>query len=106
FRSTRHSAAHVRADDQVPAHPARCRATRALFCDAQLGLGQPRPSDIREPDEFRLDRLPSPDVAFGFGIHTCTGAQLARIELDVVAKKLLERVPDMELDGDPPGYQF
>jgi cytochrome P450 len=45
-------------------------------------------------------------VAFGFGIHTCTGAQLARIELEVVAKELFGRAPDMELDGDPPEYHF
>ncbi len=61
---------------------------------------------FESPDEFRLDRSPNPHVAFGFGIHTCTGAQLARIELEVVAKGLLERVPDMELDGDPPEYHF
>ena len=61
---------------------------------------------FENPDEFRLDRAPNPHVAFGFGIHTCVGAQLARIELEVVAKELLQRVPDMELCGDPPEYHF
>jgi cytochrome P450 len=61
---------------------------------------------FQNPDEFRLDRSPNPHVAFGFGIHTCTGAQLARIELEVVAKELFGRAPDMELDGDPPEYHF
>lgn len=66
-----------------------------------------RDAEIFEnPEEFRLDRSPNPHVAFGFGIHTCTGAQLARIELEVVAKELLERVPDMELEGEPPAYHF
>jgi cytochrome P450 len=64
------------------------------------------PETFEKPDEFRHDRSPNPHVAFGFWIHTCTGAQLARIELEVVAKELLTRVPDMELDGDPPDYHF
>jgi cytochrome P450 len=64
------------------------------------------PETFEHPDQFRLDRSPNPHVAFGFGIHTCVGAQLARIELEVVARQLLDRLPDMELDGDPSGYRF
>ena len=37
------------------------------------------PETFENPDEFRLDRSPNPHVAFGFGIHTCTGAQLAQM---------------------------
>jgi cytochrome P450 len=45
-------------------------------------------------------------VAFGFGVHTCVGAQLARIELQVVTRELLRHVPDIELAEEPPEYEF
>jgi cytochrome P450 len=59
-----------------------------------------------EPEEFRLDRSPNPHVAFGFGIHACVGAQLARMELQSVAAELLRRIPDIELAGKLPDYYF
>jgi cytochrome P450 len=61
---------------------------------------------FENPEEFRLDRSPNPHVAFGFGVHTCVGAQLARIELQVVTRELLGRVPDIELAAEPPEYVF
>lgn len=64
------------------------------------------PEAFENPDEFRLDRSPNPHVAFGFGVHTCVGAQLARIELQVVTRELLGRVPDIELAAEPPEYVF
>jgi len=64
------------------------------------------PEVFEEPDEFRLDRSPNPHVAFGFGVHTCVGAQLARIELQVATQELLSRVPDIELAAEPPSYEF
>ncbi|MBS1676300.1 MAG: cytochrome P450 [Actinobacteria bacterium] len=64
------------------------------------------PEQFESPDEFRLDRSPNPHLAFGVGVHTCIGAQLARIELQVVTRELLGRVPDIELAAEPPDYVF
>ena len=36
------------------------------------------PEAIEYPDEFRLDRAGSPHLTFGFGLHSCVGATLAR----------------------------
>ncbi|ORA15693.1 MULTISPECIES: cytochrome P450 [Mycobacterium avium complex (MAC)] len=36
-------------------------------------------------------------IAFGYGIHTCLGAPLARVELQVVIGLLLERVPNLKV---------
>ncbi|MGI8315221.1 cytochrome P450 family protein [Halobacillus mangrovi] len=48
-------------------------------------------------DTFDITRKPNPHVAFGFGIHFCLGAPLARIEGEIALSKLLERFPNIEL---------
>ncbi|HEV3353543.1 MAG TPA: cytochrome P450, partial [Acidimicrobiales bacterium] len=52
-----------------------------------------------EPFEFRVDRRPNPHLAFGFGEHFCMGAHLARVEIDVMYRHLLERVESFEVAG-------
>lgn len=57
-----------------------------------------------DPDEFRLDR---PELAtrghlgFGWGIHYCLGAPLARLESRVAFEAIFERLADIALDGEP-----
>lgn len=43
-----------------------------------------------EPDTFRLDRDPSLNLLYGAGIHVCPGAELARRELLIVIRALLD----------------
>jgi cytochrome P450 family 142 subfamily A polypeptide 1 len=52
---------------------------------------------FHEPDHFQIDRHPNNHVAFGFGTHFCLGNQLARLELTLMQRRLLQRLPDMEL---------
>lgn len=55
-------------------------------------------------DPFRLDitRDPCPHLAFGFGIHYCLGAQLARLEGRIALTALIRRFPNLRLaDGNP-----
>lgn len=46
------------------------------------------------PEQVQFDRSPNPHAAFGFGIHYCVGAHLARIQIDVMLRAVLERMPD------------
>ncbi len=52
-----------------------------------------------DPFTFRVDRHPNPHLAFGFGEHFCMGAQLARVELEVIFRLLLARLEWFELSG-------
>src|SRR6185503_5034334 len=54
-----------------------------------------------EPFAFRVDRNPNPHLAFGFGEHFCMGAGLARVELEVIVRLLLERFESFEVTGPP-----
>jgi cytochrome P450 len=49
------------------------------------------PARFPEQDEFRLGRSAG-HVAFGYGVHHCLGAPLARMEADVAVRALLRRV--------------
>ncbi len=53
------------------------------------------------PDPFRFDagREPNKHLAFGFGVHYCLGAALARMETRALFAELLPRLESIELAG-------
>ena len=53
-------------------------------------------------DRLDVSRDPNPHVGFGMGLHFCLGAPLARLELEITFRRLLERFPRLSLAGDPP----
>lgn len=60
------------------------------------------PNGIEQPDEFRLDRnidRVRQHLSFGFGVHYCPGAHLARLEGRVTLRVLLDLMPELRLDG-------
>jgi cytochrome P450 len=59
------------------------------------------PDIFPEPDRFIIDRKPNAHLAFGYGPHTCLGAHLARLEIELFYRALIERVESMELAGAP-----
>ncbi len=55
-----------------------------------------------DPDRFDVRRNPNPHVGFGGpGPHFCLGAHLARRELNVMFRRLFERLPDIEATAPP-----
>ncbi len=52
------------------------------------------PERYDNPDVFDIRRQGKPHLAFGFGLHSCLGAILARMEAAEVANALLDRMPD------------
>ena len=60
-----------------------------------------RDADVFEaPGEFRLDRKPNRQIAFGYGPHMCIGQHLSRLELRVMLEELLPRLLSLEITGD------
>jgi cytochrome P450 len=52
-----------------------------------------------DASQFRVDRSPNPQLAFGFGEHYCMGAALARLELRAVVEEVLSAWPEFESAG-------
>ena len=54
-----------------------------------------------DPNRFDISRDPNPHISFGGGgPHFCLGANLARMEINVMFKHLLDRLPDIRQNGE------
>jgi cytochrome P450 len=51
-----------------------------------------------DPDRYDIHRSIGQHLTFGFGIHFCLGAALARVEGRVVLEEVLARFPDWQVD--------
>jgi cholest-4-en-3-one 26-monooxygenase len=55
-----------------------------------------------KPEEFDIMRNPNPHVGFGgTGAHYCLGANLARLEIDLIFSSIADAMPDIRKAGDP-----
>jgi cholest-4-en-3-one 26-monooxygenase len=89
---------------------------RTVVADTELGGQQLQEGDkvvfwhisanrddkvFTDPDQFDVARTPNTHMAFGGGgPHFCLGANLARMEITVMFDRLLDRIPDIRLDGE------
>jgi pimeloyl-[acyl-carrier protein] synthase len=89
-----------------------CRARSDVEIDGyRVATGQQRvvfpaganrdPNAFTDPDTFDIGRRPNPHLAFSAGAHFCLGAPLARLHGQVTIHVLLERLPDVQLAGEP-----
>jgi cholest-4-en-3-one 26-monooxygenase len=54
-----------------------------------------------DPFAFDIERTPNEHVAFGGGgAHYCLGANLAKIEIEIIVREILSRMPDIAAAGD------
>ncbi len=60
------------------------------------------PDVFDEPGRLKLDRDPNPHLTFGWGLHHCLGAHLARLEARLALKALLRRSRTFEPVGFVP----
>jgi cytochrome P450 len=60
------------------------------------------PAVFAEPDRLDVRRDPNPHLAFGWGIHHCLGAPLARLEGRLALSALFTRFPRLSQVGSLP----
>jgi cytochrome P450 len=66
-----------------------------------IGAANRDPRQFSDPDRLDLTREPNRHLAFAFGIHTCAGLNLARLEAQVALSRFLARLPRYTLTGEP-----
>lgn len=54
-----------------------------------------------DPFRFDVGRDPNKHLSFGYGVHFCLGAALARMEINSFFSELVPRIKSIELAGDP-----
>ena len=62
-----------------------------------VGAANRDPDVFADPDRLDIARKEARMLTFGGGIHFCLGAQLARLEAEVVFGELLRRIPNLRL---------
>jgi cytochrome P450 len=60
------------------------------------------PDAFTDPDTFDIDRdrTEAQNLGFGYGVHSCLGAALARMETAIALERLLDRMPRYEVLWD------
>jgi cytochrome P450 len=97
----------------APAQRAWRVATQAVEVDGQrlaagqsvyamLGAANRDPEQFADPDRVEVRRHAGQHLAFGYGIHFCLGAPLARLEAALALQALRQRWPQMHL---PLGFE-
>jgi hypothetical protein len=73
------------------------------------GAGNRDPKVFTDPDRFDITRdirELRQHLSFGRGIHACVGMALARAQLRIGVRVLLERLPGLRLEPDRPGERY
>jgi cytochrome P450 len=72
---------------------------------AVLASGNHDPEAFEDPDRLDLGRDENRHLGFGFGVHHCLGAPLARLETAIAVPRFLERVGSIEVTADTLSYR-
>jgi cytochrome P450 len=70
-----------------------------------IGAADRDPAHFPDPDRLDLGRADNRHIAFGWGIHFCLGAPLARVEGQIAIDTLVRRLPKLALATEKPEYR-
>lgn len=70
---------------------------RGQMLMALLAAANADPAVFELPDKLNIKRQPNRHLGFGAGPHFCLGAWLARKEMEIYLKVMLERAPNLKL---------
>jgi cytochrome P450 len=86
----------VRVDGQVAGVPLTA-GERVLIVN---GAANRDPQVFTDPDTFDVRRANAREhLTFGWGVHRCLGAPLAKLEIEISLGRILERLPGLALAG-------
>ncbi len=92
------------ADEDVVIGGQQIRKGQMLY--PVVGAANRDPARFPDPERLDLTRTPNGQLGFGFGIHYCVGAALAKIEGQTYFPALVTRFPKLRLDPDGPAPAF
>jgi hypothetical protein len=68
------------------------------------------PDKFSNPDKFDMHREKTVNATFGYGVHHCSGHQLAKSLGEMMVEETARRLPNIRLDPTTPanvsGYLF
>jgi cytochrome P450 len=89
------------ADVEIGGHP----IARGTMVVTALGAANRDPAQFADPDRLDVGRKDPRHISFGYGIHFCLGAPLARVEGQLALGTLLRRAPDLTLAEPSPEWR-
>jgi cytochrome P450 len=75
-------------------------ANKPVFLMNAAANRDPRAFDNGETFDITRDRTQAQNLGLGYGIHSCLGAALARLETSIALEHLLDFMPRYEVDFD------
>jgi cytochrome P450 len=70
-----------------------------------VGAANRDPEKFQDPEVLDINRPATRSLGFGYGIHFCIGAALARLESQVAFDTILRRLPDLKMTVDTPEFR-
>lgn len=89
------------ADVEISGH----KIPKGAMVVAVIGAANRDPAHFPDPDRLDVSRPDNRHIAFGFGIHFCLGAPLARLEGQITLETLLRRLPRLVLAIERPEWR-